>query len=155
MTTPTLFPTSELVAQAWISSIPDMVAQVGEQLPADNTTWASTGFVAVAVVGGNPDVDVPIKKPVIQLDCWAASHGSNKPPWQQAAVLAEQIRAACYDKTLAHFARPLLINVNGVVYPSANCLTVYVLTEPHRIYDDIGDNAGYSMDIALTWRQIT
>lgn len=150
-----LLPTAELVAQAWISSIPDMAAQVGEQLPADNTTWAATGFVAVAVVGGSPDIDVAIKKPVLQVDCWAAVPGSNKPPWQIAAILAEQIRAACYDRSLAHFGRPLPISVGGTVYPSANCLSVYVLTEPHRIYGDLADNAGYSFDIALAWRQIT
>lgn len=132
-----------------------MAAQVGEQLPADNTTWASTGFVTVAVVGGSPDVDVQIKKPVMQIDCWAASPGSNKPSWGIAAILAEQIRRACYDRSLTSFGRPLPISVGGTVYPSANCLSVFVLTEPRRIYGDLADNAGYTFDLTLAWRQIT
>lgn len=152
MASPVLYATTELVAQAWIASIPGWQAQVGEQLPADNTTWAETGFVAVAVAGGSPDVDIAIKKPVVQVDCWACSPGSNKPPWGMANNLAEQIRAACYDHTT--FGRELRPQLNGVVYPTAKATTVYPLTEPHRMYGDVGDNAGYSFDLMLNWVQL-
>ncbi len=144
--------TSELVTAAWISSIPGFTAGTGEQLP-DETTWYETGFVTVAVAGGSPDVDMRIGKPVMQIDCWAAAPGSNKPPWQLANNIAEQIRAAAYDRL--HFGRPLTLAVNDVPYPLARAMTVYVLTEPHRVYGDSADLAGYSFDAQVQWISLT
>lgn len=152
MASPVLYATNELVAQAWISSIPGFDADVGEQLPADTSTWQQTGFVTVAVAGGAPDVDIAVKRPVVQVDCWATSPGSNKPPWWQANHLAETIRAACYDH--AAFGRELHPQAGTVTYPTARALTAYVLTEPHRIYGDVADNAGYSFDLQLHWCQL-
>lgn len=150
MAAPTLHPTSELVAAAWIDSIAGMPKGIVDtQLPADEQTWGDTGFVVVAVVGGSPDVDVAMKRPIIQVDCWATNPGSNKPPWFKAAALAEQIRTACYDRST--FGRALTPTANGVHYPTANCKTVYPLTEPHRIYGDAGNYAGYSLDLLLAW----
>lgn len=149
MTAPVLYATTELVAQAWIASIPGFPAGVGQQLPSDDSTWSQQGYVTVAVVGGSPDVDVPVKKPVIQVDCWATNPGSNKPPWGQANNLAEQIRAACYDVTA--FGRELRPQINGVIYPTAKALAAYVLTEPRRIYDDAGDYARFQFDLQIHW----
>ncbi|MEV5710174.1 hypothetical protein [Actinoallomurus sp. NPDC052274] len=149
MTSPLLYPTSEMVAEAWIASIPGWQAGVGEQLPPDNTTWAPYGYVTVAVVGGTPDSDIPLKKPVVQVDCWACVPGSNRPPWWMAANLAEQIRSACYD--MLTFGRELQPAVGDVTYPTARATSVYPLTEPHRVYGDVGDNAGYSFDLQFQW----
>jgi hypothetical protein len=154
MTTPFLLPTAELVAQAWISTIANLPAQVGSTLPPDDTQWASTGFVTVAVVGGNPDPDVPIKTSVMQVDCWAVKPGSNKPPWQQAASCAGQIAAACYDRRLGYFGRPLVISVNGVDYPGANVMSARAMTEPRRAYGDTADYACYTFDLQLVWRAV-
>jgi hypothetical protein len=149
----TLRANAELVMVAWIESIPGFTPNIaGTQLPADDTTWANTGFITVSIVGGSPDVDVPVRKPVMQIDCWACTPGSNMPPWLQASGLAEQVRDACYDKTA--FGRELRPTINGLTYPTAKATTVYVLTEPRRVYDDLGDYARYQMDVALSWIQL-
>jgi hypothetical protein len=149
----TLRANSELVAVAWIESIPGFPPGIaGTQLPADTTTWASTGFITVSVVGGSPDVDTPIRKPVMQIDCWACTPGSNLPPWFQAADLAEQVRLATYDEVA--FGRELRPTINGITYPTAKAMTAYVLTEPRRIYDDVADYSRYSLTISLQWIQL-
>lgn len=145
-----LYTTTELVAIAWISSIPGFTPGIADaQLPADDNTWKDTGFVTVTSTGGSPDVDVQVAKPVVQVDCWACTPGSNLPPWLQASGLAEQIRAACYDRLT--FGRELRPVSNGVVYPTAKAQTVYMLTEPRRVYDDVGDYARFSFDLAFSW----
>lgn len=149
MMTPVMYPTGELVAQAWIASIPGWSAGVGQQLPADDSTWTETGFVTVSVVGGSPDVDIPIKKPVVQVDCWATMPGSNKPPWRMAANLAEQIRVACYDRLM--FGRELRPRVDEIVYLTARATTAYMVTEPRPLYDDAADYAHYQFDLSLWW----
>lgn len=146
----TLLTTSELAAIAWIGSIQGFSTQmVATQLPADNTTWAATGFVTVAVVGGSPDIYLPVKKPVLQVDCYAVKPGSNKPPWWKANVLAERIRYATLART--GFNRLLTPSANGVAYPSANVRAAYLVTEPRRVFGDLSDYAIYSMDLLLEW----
>jgi hypothetical protein len=153
MVAPVLITPSELAAAAWIDSIPGFPqGAVGTQLPADETSWAETGFVTVAVVGGSPDPWQPVRKPVVQVECWATNPGSNKPPWFMASSLAEQIRASTYDQRV--FGRELHPESNGVVYPTARALSAYPLTEPHRVYGDAGDYAGYSFDLRFSWVQI-
>jgi len=149
----------EQAAAAWIGSIPGFTpAMVAPQLPPDANTdgspaaWLTTGFITVSVAGGSPDPAVDVRKPVIQADCWAATPGSNFPPWPDAAILAEQIRFACHNRQTIH--RPLMITQAGVVYPGAIVLGAWVMTEPRRVYDDAGDYARYSMDIQMHWVQV-
>ena len=157
MTTPLpLEDADELVAAAWIGSVPGLSpAMVGEQLPPDVNPdgspagWLTTGFVTVAVVGGAPDAEQPLNKPVMQVDCWATRPGSNKPPWFLAAAIAGAIRRATWDRY--RISRPLTINVNGVVYPPAVVKSAYLPTAFRRVYDDAGDYARYQGDLALTW----
>lgn len=151
-----LRPTSELVAVAWIGSCPDLSpAMVATTLPADTNAaggaadWVRTGFITVAVVGGTSDPLLPVKRTVMQVDCWATVPGSNRPPWGQANALAEAIRYAAWSRTA--IPRPLTITANGVAYPSAVVQSAYVGTEPRRIYSDAADYARFSMDLALTW----
>lgn len=151
-----LRPTTELVAVSWIGSCDGLSAQmVATTLPSDTNadgsiaSWVSTGFITVAVVGGAPDPMLPVKRTVIQADCWATVPGSNKPPWFKANALAEAIRYACWSRT--NIPRPLTITANGVSYPSAVVLSAYLATEPRRIYSDAADYSRYSMDVALTW----
>src|SRR5260370_17284332 len=83
-------PNDELVAIAWIGSIPNFTASiVATQLPEtankDGTpaAWVITppkGFVTVSVVGGGEDDNLPIYRPVMQVDCWATNPGSHNPP---------------------------------------------------------------------------
>jgi hypothetical protein len=90
-----LLPNSELTAISWISSIQGLqVDGVATQLPADESSWNTYGFITVAVIGGAPNPDMNLRKPVFQLDCWANNPGSDKIPWWRANALAEQVRAS-------------------------------------------------------------
>lgn len=146
----------ELVATAWLASVPGLsAAMVGTQLPpdinADGTPapWVATGFVTVAVAGGSPDPLLPVSEPVMQVDCWATLPGSNKPPWLKAAAVAAAIRRATWSRT--GIPRPLVPVANGVTYPTAVVRSAYLATAFRRIYDDQGDYARYQADLALSW----
>lgn len=152
-----LLATSELVAAAWIGSIPGLSPQMtGEVLPPDvqpdgtPAPWLLTGFITVQVAGGSPDADLPVKKPVIQVDAWAAKPGSSEPPWLKASVLAETVRYACLDRV--RVPRLLRIQINGVAYPSAQVMAAYLVTEPRRLYEDPAMYARVQMDMAIQWR---
>lgn len=145
-----LRPNSEIVTIAWILSIESLQADVvATQLPADNTQWAAYGAILAQVVGGIPDMDVPIARPVMQLDFVAVTPGSNKPPWFKANALAEQVRAACHDRP--RVARMVTPYAGGQQYPAAKVLGAYLLTEPRRSYGDPGALARYTADLAIDW----
>ena len=151
MTTPILplLATSELVAMAWIGSIEGLSAgMVATQLP-DVSQWAATGFITVAVVGGSPNIYLPVKKPVLQVDCWAVKPESVKPLWWRANLLAETIRYATLQRK--GFNRILALTSGAGTYPAAVVQSAYLATEPRRIYSDPGAYARYQMDLALTW----
>jgi len=150
---PPLHATNDLVAVAWISSIPGLTADgVSTQLPPDDTTWAKNGWIVIpATVGGSPHSVMPLRRPVCQVECWAVTPGSGIPPWGKAADLAEQVRMATYDRH--NFGRGLAVSLNGVAYPAARALSAKILTEPHRVYGDQADYAGVSFDIAFQWVQ--
>lgn len=145
--------TTRLVYVAWISTIAGLTASgVGNTLPPDDTTWSAGGYIVVpATVGGTPHTNAPLRRPVAQVECWATTPGSGKPPWNKAAQLAEQIRFASYDRI--NFGRLLTITENGVPYPDAMVRAVTMLTEPRQIWGDVADYAGWSFDLALQWIQ--
>lgn len=152
----TLHPSDEQVAVAWIASIPGFTtAMAGTVLPPDVTggrnaaAWLSTGYVTVAVAGGNPDALLPVSRPVMQVDCWAARPGSGLPPWEDAAALASAIRYATLDRVTMN--RVLAISANGVTYPSASVQAATLLTAFRRIYDDTAEYARYQGDLQLSW----
>lgn len=154
-----LHPSDELVATAWIATIPGLSStMVGTQLPPDvnpdgtPAAWLQTGFVTVAVVGGTPGAALPVQRPVMQVDCWATNPGSNKPPWGMAAALAQTILRATWDRY--SIPRPLPVNLNGVTYPTAVVRTAYVATSFRRLYDDQADYARYQGDLALEWTTV-
>ncbi|MCX4750901.1 hypothetical protein OG455_41205 [Kitasatospora sp. NBC_01287] len=158
MTTPSLplLPNDELVAAAWLGSIPGLTpTMVGTQLPPDVdpqglvAPWIATGFITVSVIGGTPDPLLPINRPVLQVDCWAAVPGSNKPPWHKAAALASAIRYATWDRR--RIPRPLALSAAGVTYPQAVVQGAYLATAFRRLYDDQGDYACYQGDLVLSW----
>lgn len=149
----TLHTPNDLVGVAWIATIPGLLADgVATQLPTDETSWAAHGFVVVPVtVGGTPHSVMPIRRAVMQVECWATVPGSDKLPWWKANQLAEQIRFGCYDRNT--FARALTIAPGGVTYPGASVKGAAMLTEPRRIWSDVGDYAGYTFDLRLDWVQ--
>lgn len=150
-----LEPNDEIVAVAWIASVPGLSdAMVGTTLPPDvnqygRPTWASTGYVTVAVAGGNPDALLPVNRPVIQVDCWASVPGSGKPPWLQAAAIAQAIQHATWERH--NISRPLSVSAGGVAYPRAIVQGASMATSFRRIYDDAGDYARYQGDLWLSW----
>jgi hypothetical protein len=150
------YPTDEMVAAAWIATIPGFTpAMAGTQLPPDAdkagqpTPWVETGFVTVAVVGGSPSADLPMGEPVIQCDCYATVPGSNFPPWNFAARLATSIVTATRSRTT--IPRPLTITEGPVSYGVAVVKDASVTTSPRRLYDDVGDYARVQMDLSLAW----
>lgn len=139
-------PTNELVAVAWLKHVTgsDLVAT---DLPADNTSWSASGFTQVMVTGGTPDNDVPVARPVLSVDCWAAAPGSAKPPWYRANARAEAIRAAVLD----HMNVPFTVVTLPEVYSDARVLSAVMLTEPRRVLSDEANYAHYQFDLRLHW----
>lgn len=140
-------PTNALVAAAWIAQrVPGFTsAMVATQLPRDTTTWATSGFVQVTPITGTPDVDIDVRRPLVQIDTWATSGGTN-PPVGKANVLAERIRIATFDGAL--YGRPV-VTKDG--YDNAIVLSAYVLTEPAEVTDDPSGYARFTFDLALDW----
>lgn len=151
MTAAQLHAPTDLVAVTWISTIPGLVADgVATQLPADETTWAVNGFVVVpTTIGGTPHRNIPVRRPVVQVECWGTVPGSDKLPWGIPNQLAEQIRAGTYDRRT--FGRALAIRAGSVTYPAASVKSATCLTEPRRIWSDVGDYAGFTFDLSLVW----
>lgn len=150
--------TSELVAIAWIGSIPGLsVDMVSTQLPPDANKddtpadWvvAGLGFATVATVGGTPDPILPVHRPVMSVDTWAVKQGSGKPPWGVANSLAEAVIRASLDRIAV--PRHLTITVNGRPYPPASVQIAKAMTEPRRINDDPGVYAHYQFDLFMQW----
>lgn len=116
--------TTDLVAIAWIKGlVGDIVATTVPQ----NDTVKETGFVTVHTTSGNANMYVPMRMPVVLVDCWAASADSVKPPWNRATALAEAIVAGCYD----HEVTPRLLTLPSG-YPDARVLSAYTVQEPRR-----------------------
>lgn len=148
---PTLLrPNTELVGCAWLGGITGLSPQmVATQLPADTTSWKTTGFVTCVVSGGSPGIHTPMRSPVLALDFWAVNPGSNKPPWFMANSLAELVDVGCRATT----AQRWLTMPTG--YEQARVLTAYFVTEPRRNYLDGGGYARYSADLAIHWTAAT
>lgn len=151
-----LEPSDELAGVAYIANIPGFTAaMVGTVLPPDAdesgqpAPWLQTGFVTVAVAGGNPDPLLPVRRPVLDVQCWASVPGSNRPPWNQAFALANAITKATWDRR--GLGRLVLPAVNGVEYPAVSVQGARVVTSPRRLYSDAADYAAVSIDLWLWW----
>lgn len=140
---------TELVAVAWLRGVSGLsTGMVAATLPADNTTWAASGFVTVRTTGGSPGLYIPLREPVVTLDFWAVKPGSTKAPWYQANALAELVDAG----TRASNAGRAVTLPSG--YNSARVLSAYFVQEPRRAYGDQGDYAHYVADMVLNWVDI-
>jgi hypothetical protein len=143
------FPTTELVAVAWLSQrVPGLAeGMVATSLPKDVTAWATLGFVQVqALPGGTVDIDTHVRHPVLQVDAWAANPGTLKAPWNKAARLVELIRVATEDGQA--FGRTVQLPPD---YSAARVLSVYPVGEPTRVTDDPSGYARYTLDLAIDW----
>ena len=158
----TMNPTSDLVAVAWLAGVPGLSsAMVSTNLPQDFTTWAANGFVTSNVIAGAPDLYLPIRQPIVQVDCWAVNPNSGKPPWGKANHLAELVRANVEgDRRVTNIQR--LLSFPQGDYYGANVLEVIMQTEPQRGlipgFTPTGDEASYAhymFDLELHWRVAT
>jgi hypothetical protein len=156
-------PNSEVVAMAWIASIPAAFGTFNAQMVATQPPAASSwpvnqdgigNFITVTGVGGSPMLGVPIAQPVIEVKAYATKPGSNKPPWFAANDLLTRIWYASYSKLPGVFGRVLTLQSNGVPYAAASVIEAIVHTEPRRIYSDSQNWAAYSMDMTMAWREV-
>lgn len=140
--------TPELVAIAWLKTI--VGDRVATTLPKDNASWAASGFCTLDTVGGSPNLYVPLREPVMGVDCWANNPNSQKPPWNKAAMLAEAIQAACW----AHQSIPQTVALPAG-YPSVAVRSAYTTGEHRRIPDDPSSYARYSIPgLVIVWVEV-
>lgn len=146
-------PNNDLVAVAWLSQrVPGLVAaQVATTLPADASTWTAEGFVQIQAIPGRvPDIDVPLRLPVYQVDCWAVTADASgnptfKPHWPKANRLAELIRLGVEAQV---HGKPVELPSG---YNGARVQSAYLLSEPARVPDDPSGYARFTLDLALDW----
>lgn len=140
--------TPELVATAWLKTV--VGDRVSTTLPKDNASWAASGFCTLVTSGGTPNLYVPLREPVMGIDCWAFNPNSQKPPWNKAAALAEAIQAACYDHRLI----PQTVTL-PTGYPAARVLSAYTTGEHRRVPDDPSSYARYSIPgLVVAWTEV-
>lgn len=139
-------PTNELVAIHWAKTLGGLPSQqIGTTLPADNSTWAASGFVQVGLAAGRPGMYLPVNEPVIQWTCWAHTPDSGKPPWRRANRLAEILKAATYEPS------NYKVVSTPAAYEDARVMEAHPLTEPRRVTGDDARFAGFTLDMQLYW----
>lgn len=149
-----LFPTSELVAVAWLKGVPGVPeSKVATRLPQDNSTWAASGFITVRAVGGTPHLDMPLRQPVMSVDAWAVNVSSGKPPDGKALQLAERVRMACYGERsgvsgMPSIGRDLTLPTG---YMGARVISAQVLGEPRIVTESETSYAHAALDVQLDW----
>lgn len=156
-------PTSPLVARAWLAQIPGITAAMTatsvpritkDTLPA----WVATGLLTVQVVGGSPDIEMPIAQPVLSVKCWAVNASQdpqtgqsivqNKVPWTRSEELAEMVRQASYGMQRDASAKLVTLPVAGYYQAAVN--SAYLLTEPRPLQDPT-KYACHQFDLQLFW----
>jgi len=137
---------SELVAVGFFKNILDQDGGIGARLPGDTSSWATTGFVKIAVVGGSPNVYAPLRRPVIDVQAKWIAPNSKQPPWYQANDLAERIIAGCYGA----YQQPVEA-ILPAPYERAFVQSAYPLTEARRIGGDDSDIATFQFDLQINW----
>jgi len=141
-------PNNELVAKAWLQTLNGVPPNsVATRLPQDNRTWAASGFVQIADIGGSSNLYYELHEPVYRIDVYATSLNpdSDKSPWNKANQLATIIQRATYDQ--AQVKRTLALPSG---YRNARVLEAQVLNEPTR-HPDPGSYAVYGIELLLHW----
>lgn len=136
-------PNSVLVAAALLRSYG---LPAGTARPVDVTTWSSTGFLVVSVVGsaGTRDLSEQ-RKPIVSVDSWGVSPNSSKPPKNQTAGNLETLR-----RKLEAF-QPVTVNP-GTGYALALVTDAWIETqEPREAPDPDASYAHYVQEIGLAW----
>lgn len=152
-----LHPTTPLVAAGWCQLAVSGVA-AGTELPdqEDAASYAALradGFMRITGVGGDPGMYVPMRNPVVQVECWLAPpQGKRQASWARAEQIAARLVAATYDPALMG----VLVDLSEVGdYANAWVHTVIALTEPDRVEEDESDFARVDVDLELRWTSTT
>lgn len=148
------YPTNALVAVAWVGQrVPGITdGMVATRLPRDPALWADLGFVQITPVTGSPDVDIPVRHPLVQVDCYAVTLDasgtvSTKQPVNKANRLAELIRVGT-ELPSAKYSSPVTMPAN---YSGAIVLSAYPVSEPAEVPDDPSGYARVTFDLAIDW----
>jgi hypothetical protein len=141
----TLYAVDELVAEKWLRLVLPGV-DVATTLP-DASSWTDNQFVQITGVGGSPDPEQPVYRPVIEAACFAYKPGSKKPPWFQANQLAVRIYRHCVT-----FIDPDdAVLALGDGYEQARVLERIPQTTPRRGLSDSSHYARYNIEVELVW----
>lgn len=146
-----LFPTSELVAKAWILGIPEVPSgKVATSLPEDRADFL-TGFVQVGAFGGTPQLHVKKREVMVDVTCWyPPKEGSNKPPWNKAAQLAENVFNAGYAEALTV---QRLLTTMPALYNNARVLA-WMPGEVEKRGNDEAGNAAFGFMAEMHWIEV-
>lgn len=140
------YPGSQDVAIAWLGTLGLTIDGIGSDLPGDPTTWATHGFIQVPMVtGGSPQVHVPMREPMVQVDAWTNRPGGELPPWKLADHNANTIVAAMHRQD-----RPVEIDLGGDYFP-VRLHSIWALSEPRRILGDPSRYGRTTLDAAMRW----
>lgn len=143
-----LFPTSELVAKAWILGLPGVPSgAVATTLPEDTTAWL-TGFVQVTALNGSPQLYMKKREIVLDVTCWyQPPPASNNPPWNKAAQLAEKVFDGGYADALVI---QRLLTTLPAAYDNARVL-VFMPSEVEKRGEDDAGNAAFGFNAEMHW----
>lgn len=151
-----LRPNNELVTIAWLKGIPGLPSNsINTTLPKDNSTWAASGFIQIPfIVGGYPDMYVPVRRPIVQVNFWGCNPNGAKPPWGKVAQLSEKVVDATYqnENDVNPSQRTVSIHLPG--YMQAHVFSAYFLIEPRRVPNDDARFALYSGDLQIHWKVV-
>ena len=152
MPVPVVVPSTERVVAAWLATIPGITsAMVATSLPADTSTWASTGFLVVEPIGGIPSLDVPVRQPLVTVNVWCAHPGVQRPPWGQADSLMEAVMKACVGNLAGRRVDVALSVGSPASTAVARVLAVWAVSEPRRLWSDDLSYAHRQVDIRCNW----
>lgn len=147
-------PGSLLVVREWINSYSDAPYLrpncAAAELPTDNTTWGTSGFFVLTVIGGTHGVYTgSLRSPVLQIEAFAIQPNGDRPVWGAASNAIEALARACDDKDRM---QRLLTLPHG--YGTARMLGGYALSEPTKGYKNNQSAAIYRADFHFRWRSM-
>lgn len=133
-----------MVAVAWLNALPTLGAPAATSLPA-GTTWSTTGFVVVEVVGTGHVPDVPSRAPILRCHAWAMTPNSSSAPYGHASGIAQII----WDAAVNGLALGPVPTKSG--FARALVQSVWPVSELQRIPDPDASRAHYVLDIGMRW----
>lgn len=142
------------VVKAWLQQVVGL-STVSATLP-EVATWFGTGWVTLpGVVGGGPNVYIPERQPVVQVDCYAANRAaagssavSRKVPHGQAEALANRIVNATYPTPVPAVTLPAGFTPVWIEF-------VNPVSEVRELPVVDANYARFSVDLQINWIERT